>query len=115
MKRRLNFTLDPETVSLLDRLSERYYHGNKSRTVQAALESLASHTGHDGWVISGYTPLRVEQAIECHTCGKEHGKGDLLYRPVFERGKSPRALEAIPKEDWLECSSCVESESPRTA
>ena len=44
---RLNFTLDEATVQLLDRLAAKYYHGNKSLTVRAALESLAAHAGHE--------------------------------------------------------------------
>jgi len=112
--KRLNFTLNRETVDLLNRLANTYYNGNKSRTVRAALESLASHTGHDGWVITGYTPLRAEREIECHTCGREHEKGELLYRPVFERGRSPQALQSIPQEEWIECLLCVETESRST-
>lgn len=106
--KRLNFTLDNDTVTLLNKLAEKFYDGNKSQTVRAALESLATHAGHDGWVISGYTALRTDQEAHCHSCGKEHGKGDLLYKPVFERGSSASALQSIPEEDWLECSNCVE-------
>lgn len=107
--KRLNFTLDDETVELLNKLADKFYKGNKSQTVRAALESLATHAGHDGWIITGYTALRTEQEAECHTCGKEHDKGEILYKPVFERGSSPGALQSIPGEDWLECSICVES------
>ncbi|MFW5955246.1 MAG: hypothetical protein ACOCSK_00720, partial [Rhodothermales bacterium] len=67
---RLNFTLDDSTVQLLERLSEGYYQGNKSRTVRAALESLAAHIGHDGWIISGYVPTTVSGSVACHTCGE---------------------------------------------
>ncbi len=105
---RLNFTLDDATVSLLDRLSESYYNGNKSQTVRAALESLAAHTGHDGWVINGYTPVELNGEGTCHSCGEAHRQGEVLYRPVFERGRSPRALTHIPAEPWLDCSRCVE-------
>ena len=106
--KRLNFTLNEETVDLLDRLARNYYNGNKSRTVRAALESLASHIGHDGWVISGYTPIRADSETECYSCGKFQGKGDILYRPVFERGKSPEAFRSIPGEEWVACTQCVE-------
>lgn len=106
--KRLNFTLDDDAIALLDRLATTYYHGNKSHTVRAALESLASHVGHDGWVIRGYTPARAPIDAACHTCGTLHPKGDVLYRPVFERGTSPAALDAIPAEDWLDCSTCAE-------
>ena len=105
---RLNFTLDDATVQLLDKLAEKYYHGNKSLTVRSALESLATHVGHEGWVISGYTPVVVEEQMSCHTCGDSHPEGDVLYRPVFLRGEGPRALSKIPTENWLDCSNCVE-------
>jgi len=107
--KRLNFTLDNDTVELLNKLADKFYKGNKSLTVRAALESLATHAGHDGWVIAGYTALRTDHNAECHSCGREQQKGDMLYKPVFERGSSPGALQSIPREEWLECSSCVES------
>ena len=106
--KRLNFTLDNETVQLLHELSEKYYSGNKSQTVRAALESLAAHTGHEGWVIAGYTPKQLDDEIDCHSCGESHEKGEVLYRPVFERGKSPEALSKMPTENWLDCPQCVE-------
>ncbi len=105
---RLNFTLDEATVELLENLADRFYGGNKSQTVRAALESLAAHTGHDGWVIAGYTPVELDTDVSCHTCGESHHEGEVLYRPVFERGKSPRALDHIPAEAWLDCPQCVE-------
>lgn len=67
--RRLNFTLNEETIELLNDLAQRYYKGNKSRTIRAALESLAAHTGHEGWIITGYTALRADGETECHICG----------------------------------------------
>jgi hypothetical protein len=105
---RLNFTLDDATVALLDRLAQKFYHGNKSQTVRAALESLAAHSGYDGWVVAGYTAVRLSADVSCHTCGSEHHEGEVLFRPVFERGESPRALRSIPTEIWLDCPSCVE-------
>ncbi|MSP12285.1 MAG: hypothetical protein EXR62_04920 [Chloroflexi bacterium] len=105
---RLNFTLDDNTVELLERLAEKYYSGNKSLTVRAALESLAAHAGHEGWVITGYTPVVIAEESACHTCGETHDKGEVLYRPVFERGASSKALPKIPAENWLDCSHCVE-------
>jgi hypothetical protein len=107
--KRLNFTLDNDTVELLSKLADRFYSGNKSQTVRAALESLASHAGHDGWVVSGYTALRTSADANCHSCGKEYHEGDLLYKPVFERGNSAGALQNIPADEWLECSSCIET------
>ena len=106
--KRLNFTLDQDTVNLLEKLAASYYDGNKSQTVRAALESLAAHTGHEGWVISGYTPKKVEGEVSCHGCGEMHLEGEVLYRPVFERGKSPSALSRIPDESWLDCPDCAE-------
>jgi len=107
---RLNFTLDNATIDLLNRLSSAYYGGNKSQTVRAALESLASHTGHEGWVIAGYTPVEASKEEHCHSCGEEQPTGAVLYRPVFERGQSAKALNHIPSEPWVECSRCVEKE-----
>lgn len=106
--KRLNFTLDEDTVTLLRELSEKYYEGNKSQTVRAALESLAAHAGHEGWVIAGYTPIQLDDRANCHSCGDAHDKGEVLYHPVFEKGSSPKALPTIPSEDWLDCPQCAE-------
>lgn len=108
--KRMNFTFDVETIDLLNELAEKYYAGNKSQTVRAALESLAVHAGHEGWIITGYMPQQLEDAIDCHTCGEHHRKGDVLYRPVFERGSSTRALSSIPNESWLDCPDCAEKQ-----
>lgn len=108
--KRLNFTLDEDTVTLLKELSAKFYNDNKSQTVRAALESLAAHTGHEGWIIAGYTPKELDNEISCHGCGESHGKGEILYRPVFERGKSPQALPKMPSENWLDCPECVEKQ-----
>lgn len=108
---RLNFTLDADTVELLEKLAEKYYGGNKSLTVRAALESLAAHSRHDGWVIAGYTSVVLDRAEACHTCGETHHKGEVLFRPVFERGAGAGALRALPTEPWLECPTCVEKVS----
>ena len=104
---RLNFTLDKETVDLLAELAQKFYAGNKSQTIRAALQSLAAHTGHGGWVITGYAPTELDAATDCHTCGTAYGKGDVLFRPVFERGYSPKAVAALPTESWLDCPDCV--------
>lgn len=108
--KRLNFTLDEDTVTLLEELAAKFYSDNKSQTVRAALEILAAHTGHEGWVIAGYTPKELENEISCHGCGEAHEKGEILYRPVFERGKSPQALPKMPSENWLDCPECVEKQ-----
>ena len=105
---RLNFTLDADAVRLLEKLAATYYGGNKSQTVRAALESLAAHAGHDGWVVTGYTPAPLEAEAACHSCGTAYGEGEVLFRPVFERGASPQALPKIPAEVWLDCSTCAE-------
>lgn len=106
--KRLNFTLDNSTVNLLDELSEKFYSGNKSQTVRAALESLAARQGHNGWIIAGYTQLKVDHDVNCHSCGSEYEEGRVLFKPVFERGNSPKAIHSIPSEEWVECSLCVE-------
>ncbi len=108
---RLNFTFDGATVRLLEQLARKFYNGNKSLTVRRALESLAVHAGHGGWLIAGYTPVVIEGRASCHTCGETHNKGEVLYRPVFERGEGPRALAKLPKENWLDCLNCVEQTS----
>ncbi|MBI4769058.1 MAG: hypothetical protein HY784_01245 [Chloroflexi bacterium] len=105
---RVNFTLNDNTLKLLELLAAKYYNGNKSQTVRAALESLAVHTRHEGWLITGYTPVMVDGQTNCHTCGDLHQKGDVLYRPVFERGEGPGALPRIPLEIWMDCPNCVE-------
>lgn len=110
--KRLNFTLDEPTVELLSKLAEKYYSGNKSQTVRAALESLAAHQGHDGWVITGYTTTKAAEDINCHSCGTEQHEGNVLFKPVFEKGNSPSAIKQIPNEEWVECSSCVEGQNP---
>ncbi len=106
--KRLNFTLDEDTVELLRNLAGKFYDGNKSQTVRAALESLAAHAGHEGWIIAGYTPKKLEADVSCHSCGESHNKGDVLYRPVFERGSSASAMPSIPSENWLDCPDCAE-------
>jgi hypothetical protein len=105
---RLNFTFDEATARLLEELAARLYDGNKSQTVRAALQSLAAHAGHEGWVIAGYSPAVIDNPAACHTCGATHPSGDVLYRPVFERGRGPDALPALPTEGWLDCLHCVE-------
>ena len=107
--KRLNFTLDDATVKLLNKLAGKFYEGNKSQTVRAALESLAAHQGHDGWVITGYTMTRTDHNVTCHTCGTENEEGNIVFKPVFEKGNSPSAIRHIPKKEWVECSDCVES------
>ncbi|MEX0723774.1 MAG: hypothetical protein WD357_11775 [Gracilimonas sp.] len=107
--KRLNFTLDDPTVELLNKLASKFYEGNKSQTVRAALESLAAHQGHDGWVITGYTTTRTDHEVNCHSCGTEHSEGNIVFKPVFEKGNSPAAIRHIPTEEWVECSDCVES------
>lgn len=110
--RRLNFTFDIETAELLDQIAGLYYHGNKSLTVRAALESLATHLGHAGWVIDGYTSARLEQEANCHSCGQGYPEGDVLYKPVFKRGHAPNALPELPRESWLDCSRCLQERRP---
>jgi hypothetical protein len=107
---RLNFTLDDEAVALLDVIAGEYYNGNKSSTVRAALESLATHLGHEGWVIAGYTPVELDRKAACHECGASYRSGDTLYRPVFERGRGAKVLPSLPAESWLACPKCIENQ-----
>ena len=108
--KRVNFTVDEHTLILLNELSERYYNGNKSKTIRAALESLAAHSGHMGWIIRGYVPVETEADTACHTCNTPHQKGDVLFRPVFERGRGPEAYMHIPSESWMDCPDCAEEQ-----
>ncbi|MDZ7682009.1 MAG: hypothetical protein U5J63_09945 [Fodinibius sp.] len=94
--KRLNFTLDDETVQLLNELSEKFYGGNKSQTVRAALESLATHTGHEGWIITGYTPKELENDIACHSCGESHEKGNILRASTWSTGQSTKRCRRFP-------------------
>lgn len=105
--KRLNFTLDEETVALLQRIADQYYFGNKSQAVRAAVESLAAHLGHEGWVVAGYVPFSAETEVECHTCHRHFDAGTTLYRPVFRRGRAPNAFRELPMEQWLECRECA--------
>lgn len=109
--KRANFTLDEETLNLLDEVSERFYGGNKSKAIRAAIESLASHTGHAGWVVDGYTPVALTEPAECHTCHTPYKPGDTLYRPVFKRGVAKGALQHLPHQAWLDCETCADEEA----
>ncbi|HEY3342757.1 MAG TPA: hypothetical protein VGK81_12095 [Anaerolineae bacterium] len=106
----MNFTFDDDTVALLDTLAKEYYNGNKSSTVRAALESLATHLGHAGWVIAGYTPVQLDHQMACHECGTPYGTGEVLYRPVFERGRGESVLSQLPAVTWLACPKCIEKQ-----
>jgi hypothetical protein len=105
--RRINFTLNEETVSLLGSLADEYYGGNRSLAVRAAVESLAAHSGHSGWVITGFTPTSIELDTRCHCCQTEFQSGSVLFRPVFEKRVSPSALSELPSCLWLDCSKCA--------
>lgn len=107
--KRLNFTLDDQTVALLEELSGTYFDGNKSHTVRIALENLKHHKGNRGWVITGYTPVRIDEQMACSSCGEPPSPGEVLYRPVFEKGDGAKALKELPSNSWAKCSSCVES------
>ena len=108
--KRINLTIDEATLTLLHDLAEHYYQGNKSKTVRSALESLAAHSGHMGWVIRGYVPVATEVDTSCHTCQTPHQKGEILYRPVFERGRGPDVYSQIPSESWMDCTVCAEQQ-----
>lgn len=105
--KRLNFTLDDETAALLETLASKLFGGNKSLAVRSAVESLAAHSGHVGWVISGFTPVQLDEETACHCCQESFKPGATLYRPVFEKGVSPQALEHLPSSQWLDCETCA--------
>jgi len=105
--KRLNFTVDDETAGLLESLADQFYGGNKSLAVRSAVESLAAHSGHSGWVITGFTPVELGKETSCHCCHERFEAGQTLFRPVFERGVSEDALEELPVEPWLDCNKCA--------
>ena len=107
--KRLNFTFDQSTINLLEELSNGHFQGNKSQTVREALECLKLHIGREGWVIRGYTPQKLDEDLECHKCGEEHHPGEVLYKPVFEKGSGPLVITELPKKNWVECDHCVGS------
>jgi hypothetical protein len=76
--------------------------------VRAAIESLAAHLGHEGWVVVGVVPVEVDTDAECHTCHCHFEPGETLYRPVFRKGRAPKAMPHPPREQWLECGDCAQ-------
>lgn len=105
--RRINFTLDEETIGLLGAIADQQFGGNRSRAIRAAVESFGSKLGTEGWVVSGFTPVEVKEPTHCHCCSRVFDLGQTLYQPVFERGASPRALNALPSDQWLDCATCA--------
>lgn len=105
--RRINFTLDEETVTLLNSLADQFYGGNRSLAIRAAVESLAAHSGHAGWVVTGFTPVEIDADTKCHCCAAEFQPGATLFRPVFEKGVSPNALQELPDGKWFDCARCA--------
>lgn len=105
--KRLNFTVNDETATLLDSLASEFYGGNKSLAIRSAVESLAAHSGHSGWVVSGFTPVELGEATPCHCCRITFESGQTLFRPVFERGIAPNSFAELPVVPWLDCASCA--------
>ncbi|MDR3690349.1 MAG: hypothetical protein P4L46_13285 [Fimbriimonas sp.] len=105
--KRLNFTVDDETATLLESLAAQLYGGNKSLAIRSAVESLAAHSGHSGWVISGFTPVELSRDTACHCCHTTFAVGQTLFKPVFERGVAQNALQELPVEPWLDCQRCA--------
>lgn len=99
--------MDHETVSLLGTLADQFYGGNKSLAIRAAVESLAAQSGHPGWVVAGFTPIEIESRTACHCCSTEFESGATLFKPVFERGVSPKAFTELPEGKWLDCAMCA--------
>jgi len=105
--KRLNFTVDEETAQLLETLADQFYGGNKSLAIRSAVESLAAHSGHSGWVITGFSPVELGRDTACHGCHTTFTSGQTLFRPVFEPGISPHSLPELPIEPWLDCATCA--------
>lgn len=72
-------------------------------------EVLNSNLWHAGWLITDYIPVRMDHEVNFHSCGTKHSEGDVFFKPVFEKGNSPQAIEHTPSEEWVECQVCVES------
>lgn len=108
--RRINITIDSETQELLNTLATQFYGGNRSFTIRAALQSLASQVGQQGWVIRGYVPVAADPSTACHSCGRESLPNDVFYRPVFERGGGQHAFSHLPHTNWLDCQECAEKQ-----
>jgi hypothetical protein len=79
----IDLALDPATIQLLRQLARAYFDGDEARTIKAALQSLAAHTGCDGWAVSGYAPLglRPEQG----RIGPDGRSWEVSFRPIFGR------------------------------
>jgi hypothetical protein len=56
---------------------------------------------------AGFTPEEIHAETKCHCCATEFPTGAILFRPVFERGVSPEALDRLPEGKWLDCSQCA--------
>ena len=119
MTRKMTFVFDDATSSLLEKIAEQFYGGNKSLALRRAVQALAREhrIGPDvstqGWVILGYVAEEVPQeGAECHSCGRHFKAGQVLYRPVFHRAKGTEAeiWPLLPEEPIWECPFCVEGE-----
>ena len=110
---RLNFTLDDETISLLDEMAKTWYSGNRSALVRDALHHFAKCANQNGWIIVGFSPVILNRNTLCHGCGIEFPKGEVLYQPIFQQGIGENAISQLPKEPWLDCARCIEIEKQK--
>ena len=107
--KRLNFTFDDETEELLEQIAGRYYHG----------QQVADCARGPGVTGDPFGPCGLGRHRLCTRRTGPSGKLSLVRHDLSRRG-SPlpscfRArqcarcpLRAIPQENWLDCSRCVE-------
>lgn len=109
--KRFNFTLDDSTVDMLSLLADKHFQGNKSLALRSAIETLASRLGEEGWIVEGYSPVLLHEDARCMQCGETHHAGDEVFRPVFKRGRSDRALKDLPKGSVVVGPDCIDEPS----
>ncbi len=108
---RLNFTLDDDTIKLLEDMSKAWYSGNRSALIRDAIHHFAKCAYQSGWIIVGFSPVILNQNTVCHGCGVEYPKGQVLYQPIFQQGIGEHVIDQLPKELWLDCPRCVHIEN----
>jgi len=107
---RFNFTLDEETIRLLEEIAKTWYSGNRSALIRDAVHHFAKCACQSHWVIVGFSPVILNRNTYCHGCGAEFPKGEVLYQPIFQQGIGEPAINQLSKEPWLDCASCLERE-----
>ena len=107
---RINFTLDEKTIGLLEKMANEWYKGNRSAVIRDAVHYYSQNALQSGWVIVGFSPVTLDNNFTCHGCGEEHTKGEVLYRPTFQKGQGKFAFKYLPNEPWLDCAACLEND-----